>query len=98
MERIGLAASKMAQGNLILYNFYVVLLAFLFSVLIFLIAGSTVVFSLIILRYITNEMGVDVLKDFSKILTYSLGALSFLMGFFILVAISKNLKFKKPQN
>ena len=29
MERIGLAASKMAKGNFVLYNFFVILLAFL---------------------------------------------------------------------
>jgi hypothetical protein len=98
MERIGLAASKMAQGNLLFYNFYVIVLSFLFAVLIFLLAGSAVVFSLIILRYISHEVtGTDVLKDWTKILTYCLVTLSVLMGFFVLAAISKNLKFKKPK-
>lgn len=38
MERIGIAASKIAKGNLLLYNSYVVLIAFLLSVLLFLIS------------------------------------------------------------
>ena len=38
MERIGIAASKIAQGNLFLYNICVIVISFLFSLFIFFIS------------------------------------------------------------
>ncbi len=98
MERIGLAASRMAKGNLLWYNIYVVLISFVFSFFIFLVTGSTVMFSLILIRYIGNEiMSVDLFKDWSNVLTICMVSLTILMGLFILVAISKNIKLHKPK-
>ena len=98
MERIGIAASKMSPDSLFLYNFYVILLSFLFSLLIFLVAGATVVFSLIIIRYVTSEiMGVQVFEDWTKILTVCMTGLSILTGLFNLAAISKNIRLTKPK-
>jgi len=45
MKRIGIAASKISKGNLALYNFCVVLISVLFSLSIFVVAGSTVIFA-----------------------------------------------------
>ena len=96
MERIGIAASKMSPDSLFLYNFYVILLSFLFSLLILLVAGATVVFSLIIIRYVTSEiMGLQVFEDWTKILTVCMTGLSILTGLFNLAAISKNIRLTK---
>ena len=98
MERIGLAASRMAKGSLVWYNIYVVIISFLFSLFIFLVAGSSVMFSLIIIHYIGSEvMSVDFFKDWSTVLTVCLVGLSVLMGLFNLIAISKNMKIHKPK-
>ena len=63
MKRIGLAASKMAKGNIVLYNIYVVLISFLFSLFIFIVAGCTIIFALIIISYISTEL---MLFEFEK--------------------------------
>jgi hypothetical protein len=42
MLRIGIAASKMAKGNLLTYNFFVVLISCLFSLIIFLVGGCSI--------------------------------------------------------
>ena len=56
MKRIGIAASTISKGNLFLYNFYVVLIAMLFSLFIFIIAGSIVIFALAIIKYVGTEI------------------------------------------
>ena len=99
MERIGIAASKMAKGNIPLYNFYVVLISFLFSLFIFILAGCTVVFSLIVISYLTNEIAsFQVVKDWSTILALCMISLSVITVLFMLIAISKNIKFPKSKN
>ena len=55
MERIGIAASKIAKGNLHLYNFYVVLLTLLFSFLVYFLTGSAIVFALVLIAIIMNK-------------------------------------------
>lgn len=93
MERIGIAASKMAKGNLYLYNLYVVGLSFLFSLFIFLISGLTVLFALIIIGYIGTEvMAIEFEKHWPTILTLCMLCLTILVAFFNLVAILKNIK------
>ena len=42
MLRIGIAASKMSKGSLLSYNLYVILIACLFSLFIFLICGFSI--------------------------------------------------------
>lgn len=56
MKRIGVAASKMAKDNYWLYHFYVVLIASLLSLLLFLVVGLVVVFALAILSYVGTEL------------------------------------------
>src|SRR3989338_7941490 len=97
MKRIGIAASKMAKGNLVLYNLYVILIASLFSLFVFLIAGSTIVFALSLIAYVGREiMGSG--RDFwSMTLTVCLMTLSVVTGIFTLMAIVKNIKFRKSR-
>ena len=54
MKRIGIAASKMAKGNFVLYNLYVVLISILFSLFIYVVSGSSIVLALITIYYIIN--------------------------------------------
>ena len=56
MKRIGIAASKIAQGNLLLYNACVILISFLFALLIFFIGASALVVALILIAYLTQGM------------------------------------------
>ena len=57
MERIGIAASKIAQGNLFLYNFFVVAIASLFSLLVFFVSGCAIVLMLVIVAYVSSPGG-----------------------------------------
>ena len=97
MKRIGRAASHMAKGNLVLYNFYVVLIASLFSLFMFLVAGSTVLFAVFIIAYVGREiMGSQ--KDYwSTTIMICMVTLTVGIVFFNLLAIAKNVKFRKSK-
>src|SRR5438874_1803950 len=97
MERIGIAASKMAQGNLFLYNMYVILISLLFSLFIFIVVGITVLLGFIIIAYVGDEI-MDIQKDWSAVLPVCMASLTVIMFLFNLVAISRNLKFSKPKD
>lgn len=93
MKRIGIAASKISKGNLALYNFYVVLISALFSLFIFVIAGSTIIFALAIIKYVGNEiMGVEFEKSWQFILAICMASLTVVITLFSLITISMNLK------
>jgi hypothetical protein len=95
MERIGIAASKIAQGNLWLYNLAVVVIAFLFSVFIFIISGSAIVLSLIIIGGVINGiLPNDLWSDWRGIIRICMISLTIIMGIFMLCAILKNIRFK----
>lgn len=99
MKRIGVAASKMAKGNLALYNFYVVLIAFLFSLFILIVAGSSVVLAIVILAYVANEvMGIELERSWASILSVCMVSLTVIIAVFNLFAISQNIKFPKNQD
>ncbi len=97
MKRIGIAASKMAKGNRALYNGYVVLISALFSLFIFVIAGASVVFALIIIATIGNEIMPDdnFTENWKSILTVCMVSLTVIIAIFNVFAITKNIKFPK---
>lgn len=96
MERIGIAASKMAKGNLLLYNLFVVLIAFLCSLFLFLMVGATIIFALIILAYVGAEIiPFEFEKNWISILSACMVSLTLIMTIFWLFALAKNLKFHK---
>ena len=96
MKRIGFAASKICKGNLVLYNAYVVLISLLFSVFIFIVAGTAVLFALIIMTNVSVEiMGSDLQEKWFSVFTTCMVTLSIIIFFFNLLAISTNLKFRK---
>lgn len=96
MKRIGIVASKISKGNLAVYNFYVVLISFLFSLCIFVIAGSTVIFATAIIRYIEAEiMGAESEKSWGSILSVCMISLTVVTTLFNVFALSVNLKLQK---
>ncbi len=96
MERIGIAANRMAKGNLLLYNGYVVLIAFMFSLFIFILSAAMVFFTVIILAYLGRELKVfEFERNWSSIFSTCIVSLSIIMSFFSLIAIAKNLKLHK---
>ena len=83
----------MAKGNLVLYNSYVVLISFLFALFIFIVAGCTVVFALIVFAYVSNELiATEFEKDWSGIFSICMITLTVVMFLFNLIAISTNMK------
>jgi hypothetical protein len=96
MKRIGIAASKISKGNLTVYNLYVVLISALFSLFIFIIAGSTVIFALVIIKYVGTEiMGVEFERSWRLVMAVCMVALTVVITLFNLFAILKNLKSPK---
>ncbi len=98
MKRIGVAASKMSKGSLWLYNFFVVLLSFLFSFLIFLISAGAILIGLIIMN---SLLGDYLFLHFHEWWTASIPvcmmSLAIAMGVFNLLAISKNIKLRSKK-
>ena len=96
MERIGIAASKIAKGNFFLYNLFVILISALFSLLVFLISGSAIVVALIIVAYVSSgNTFPDLEKRWMSVMTFCMACLAVVIRFFALCAIIKNIKFKK---
>jgi hypothetical protein len=97
MKRIGIAASKIAKGSIVLYNSYVVLISIFFSVFIFVIAGATVVFSIGIISYVAKEI-LPFERNWESILRICMISLTVIIVLFNIMAISMNLKFLKRRN
>ncbi len=96
MQRIGLAASKIAKGNLLWYNLFVLLLTFLFSSLIFFVGGAAILCAFLLLAVILHGvMPTNFEKEWISIMVLCMIALAMLVGVFSLAAISKNIKFKR---
>lgn len=96
MKRIGIAASKMSKGNIMLYNVYVVLISSLFSAFIFIVTGATVLLALAVITYVGSEiMGAEFEKKWASIFTVCMIALTVVISVLNLCAISMNIKFLK---
>lgn len=96
MERIGIAASKIAKGNLLLYNFFVVVITILFSFLIFIISGCLIVTILILVACISSPGKFpDLEQGWMPTMVVALMCLAIIVGIFVLAAFTKNIKFKK---
>ena len=98
MERIGIAASKIAKGSLFLYNFFVLLITFLFSLLVFFISGSTIVVVLVIIAYLTSpNMPPDLERGWIPTMVICMKVLAAIIGLLALFAIGINVKFRKHE-
>ncbi|MBF0121912.1 MAG: hypothetical protein HQL21_00720 [Candidatus Omnitrophica bacterium] len=95
MKRIGIAASKMAQENIALYNFYVFLLASIFSLLVFVLSGFSLLIGFMILSFVSKGFVVfEGPTGFSPTFTICMAALAVVVGVMNIVAISMNIRLK----
>ena len=98
MRRIGLAASKMAQGNLFKYNLFVVAIACLFSVFLFLVSGFTVLAVLLLISVLMRAFApADFSGSWGGLIKMSMLALAVVIGLLNTAAIVKNIKIGKKK-
>ncbi len=96
MKRIGIAASKIAKGNSFLYNFFVILLSFLFSLLVLIISGLLIVLGLAIISKITQmPIIMDLQKGHTSPISVCMMFLGAIIGIFNLYAIIVNVRIKR---
>jgi hypothetical protein len=96
MDRIGIAASKMAKDNLALYNFSVVLIVFLLSAIMFLIAGGSIFLALVAIGFLYHGIVPGGPKsEWWILINICMAVLSIAIGAISLFAIAKNLKFRR---
>jgi len=96
MERIGIAASKMAKGNIVAYNSYVIVLSLLFSLLLFFIAGTSVMLALIIIETIASSLSANMTKDWDNVIRLCMVSLSIVVGLINIFAVIKNIRVRFP--
>ncbi len=95
MERIGITASKIAKGNLVWYNFYVIVIAFLLALFLFFISASAIALALVILGYILKEiLPIPLEKDWLSIIYVCMVSLSVVVGIATIFAILRNIRIK----
>ena len=96
MKRIGILASRIAKDNLMLYNFYVLLLSGLFSLIIFFLSAFSIVAGLALMMYVTKGiMMIGPEAGFIKLLMTSMAVLAVVVGIVNLVAVLMNVRVRK---
>jgi hypothetical protein len=96
MKRIGITASRIAKGNLWLYNVYVLILSFLLCLLVFFLSGFTLIVGLALISFITRGfMVVEMGTGFSALLITCMIALTVVVGVMYLFAVMRNFKIRK---
>ena len=96
MERIGIAASKIAKEGLLLYNFYVLLISMAVSLLLFLLSGTVIFAGLWMIRLFLGPLLPTMSQHYwNLIFCWALIALTFLVTLVNLIAVSKNIKLRK---
>ncbi|MFP4473069.1 MAG: hypothetical protein ACLFPX_04255 [Candidatus Omnitrophota bacterium] len=98
MERIGFAASKMAKGRVVLYNFYVILFTTLLALFMFLIAGAPIMLALLIIGLIVNGiLPYDFGQDWRAVMILCMTALTIVVSLLAIAALIRNLKFRSSK-
>lgn len=93
MHRIGLIAEKLAQGNIWFYNLYVFLISLFFSVFLYIIVGTTLIFSFVILSYMGQEiMPKNMQEEWTPVFSICMTTLTIIIGVFNMVALVRNLR------
>jgi hypothetical protein len=96
MRRIGIAASKMSKGSFLRYNLYVILIACLFSLFIFLISGFSILLIIFLLSLILHALKpADFHPGGIHMFRICMTVLLVVVGIFNAVAILKNIQFTK---
>ena len=99
MLRIGIAASKMTKGSLLGYNLWVVLIATLISLFIFLCCGFSILLVLFLISLVLHVLKPgDVHTGWVHVFKICLMILAVVVGMLNLVAIVKNLQFTKKDS
>ncbi len=93
MKRIGVAASRCAKDDLVLYNVLVVLFSLLLSLFIFLISAFAVVLGIVLTAWVIR--GFATIDLGTALFRYSLAGLAATTGVINLVAILLNIKIKR---
>ena len=95
MDRIGIAASKIARGNIIIYNAAVFIIIFMLALLIVVIAGSAIMAALLIVGYVINGLlPHSFLREWNLVMISCLSSLTAVVGFFAVIALIRNFKVK----
>ncbi len=98
MRRIGIAASKMSKGSLLSYNFYVVLITCLFSLLVFLICGLSILLIVFLISLCLHALGSDQPHTgWVHMFKICLIVLAFVVGIFDIIAIVMNVQLTKKK-
>ena len=93
MKRIGIAASRIAKDDLLFYNVFVLLISFLVSFIIFLVAAFFILAGVALISCLTKGfMAMDVGGGFFR---FALIGLAIVTGIINLVAVVVNIKFKR---
>lgn len=95
MKRIGIAASKISEGNIVLYNVFVLVLSTLFSLLIFFLSAFSVFVAIYVIHALmAGFTDFNFTSSWGGILKSCMVALAVMTGLLNLFAISINLKLK----
>jgi hypothetical protein len=96
MLRIGIAASKMSKGSILRHNLYVILIACLFSLFIFLICGFSILLIVFLISLILHALKpADFHAGWVHMFEICLVVLALVVGIFNIIAILKNIQFPK---
>ncbi len=96
MRRIGIAASKMAQGSLPKYNVFVIMIAFLCSLLLFFVCGFSILAALFLVSLACRPFlppGFNAAGP--AIIRVCLVTLAVVIGILNILAVVKNVKVNK---
>ncbi len=98
MQRIGIAASKIAQGKLWKYNLSVLLISSLCALFIFLICGFSILAALFLISLVARSlMPSEFQVIWFAVVKICMGALAVVVGILNIWAIIKNIKFTKQK-
>ncbi len=97
MERIGRAASKMAHGNLVSYNFFVIGISCLISLFVFFASGFSVLAAIFLISLILRPLmpGAFESGHYTHLIKICLVVLASIISLLNIWAIFKNIKFRK---
>ena len=98
MQRIGIAASKIAQGNLFKYNISVIFIAFLCALLLFFVCGSSIVAALFLVSLIFRHfLPSEFHSAWPAVVRVCLAALGIVIGALYVLAVFKNIKLTRQK-
>ncbi len=83
-----------------MYNFFVLLISALVSLFIFIVIGSTILFSLVIVSYLARELGLSDMgrQDWMGVMKICMLVLTGIVVIWNIIAISRNIRLKRPRS